>query len=144
MTLHESGREDTRPNDKSKVPDWTGAHCTAVDPELFFGNARNLYKQGQVERAREVCSGCPVATACLQYALDNKVQGIWAGTTDEERGRLRQGRVVNAVSNEHYALMSDGVPPLLVNWTRGLGKLTPSARWDESERMVFNGHRDVA
>jgi WhiB family redox-sensing transcriptional regulator len=41
-------------------------------------------------RARRLCDGCPVASACLAYALtDPELRGIWGGTTTADRAKLR-------------------------------------------------------
>jgi WhiB family redox-sensing transcriptional regulator len=42
----------------------------------------------QVERAKRVCSCCPVRAACLAYAMETMpAHGIWGGTTEDERRR---------------------------------------------------------
>ena len=44
--------------------DWLGeAACRSYDPDLFFpiGGAHQVAEQ--VERARQICDGCPVRTA---------------------------------------------------------------------------------
>ena len=46
----------------------------------------------QVEAAKGICQGCPVQGSCLQFALDNGEHGIWGGTTEDERRRLRRLR----------------------------------------------------
>ncbi len=45
------------------------AACRDTDPELFFpiGNAGPALLQ--LDRARQVCAGCPVHTSCLEWAL---------------------------------------------------------------------------
>jgi WhiB family redox-sensing transcriptional regulator len=41
-------------------------------------------------RARRICNGCTVAEECLQYALERpSLKGIWAGTSERCRRRLR-------------------------------------------------------
>ncbi|SFK91978.1 WhiB family transcriptional regulator, redox-sensing transcriptional regulator [Streptosporangium canum] len=70
------------------------AGCKREDPELFFpisytGAAR------QIEVAKGVCGRCPIASACLRYALDNPERasdGIWGGTTPRERRALRSAQ----------------------------------------------------
>jgi WhiB family redox-sensing transcriptional regulator len=38
-----------------------------------------------------VCDSCPVRAQCLQFALEtNQEAGIWGGTSEEERRRLRR------------------------------------------------------
>jgi WhiB family redox-sensing transcriptional regulator len=65
--------------------------CRDEDPELFFpiGTARPAL--AQVERARAVCSGCPVRDECLQWALSTgQAAGVWGGLTPDERRALRR------------------------------------------------------
>lgn len=50
------------------------------------------------EPARAICGGCPVREECLQYALETPafgyaMGGIWGGTSERERRRLRKGQV---------------------------------------------------
>lgn len=67
------------------------AACLDMDTNLFFPEAgRNAYRQ--VERAKRICSTCPVRQECLDYALefpDRSMPGIWGGTTEGERRRMR-------------------------------------------------------
>lgn len=65
------------------------------------GNCRN-YPPGAffpsdgvgVDAARQICEGCPVKGACLEYALANRIDhGVWGGSSERERRRiLRQRR----------------------------------------------------
>ena len=68
--------------------------CRQADPELFFPIAT---VQGpatrQVEAAKAVCTACAVCAMCLSYALDIMPDGIWGGTTMEER-RVTRRRLV--------------------------------------------------
>lgn len=68
------------------------AKCRTADPEELFveGAAQN--------RAKAVCTGCPVRTECLAYALDNRVEhGVWGGMTERERrGLLRRRPTVTS------------------------------------------------
>lgn len=71
--------------------DWqTKARCTEVDPEIFFPE-----RGGSSRAARAVCADCEVRLECLEYALNNKEQfGIWGGTSERERRRLRKDRTL--------------------------------------------------
>ena len=41
--------------------------------------------------AKSICQGCPVIEECLTYAVEmNQTEGIWGGTTKQERRRLRR------------------------------------------------------
>jgi WhiB family redox-sensing transcriptional regulator len=64
------------------------ARCAEVDPEIFFPE-----RGGSSKAARAVCAQCEVRDKCLEYALNNKEQfGIWGGTSERERRRLRKER----------------------------------------------------
>lgn len=60
------------------------AACVGVDPDAFFPD-------GPVDsRVLNICRTCPVFAECLNHALDDSgLRGIWAGTTDEQRKRMR-------------------------------------------------------
>jgi WhiB family redox-sensing transcriptional regulator len=48
----------------------------------------------QIETARRICTACTVAHDCLEFALaTNQEAGIWGGTTEEERRKLRKSWV---------------------------------------------------
>lgn len=64
------------------------AACRTADLYIFFPDPGDVVG---VERARQVCDGCPVASECLSYAVStNQTEGVWGGTTPGERRRLRQ------------------------------------------------------
>lgn len=43
--------------------------------------------------ARALCAECPAKDPCLEYALDNHIDhGVWAGTSERERRRMRARR----------------------------------------------------
>ncbi|MEO8322540.1 MAG: WhiB family transcriptional regulator [Actinomycetota bacterium] len=71
--------------------DWQErARCHEVEPEIFFPE-----RGGSSKAARSVCSQCKVREECLEYALNNKEQfGIWGGTSERERRRLRRERAM--------------------------------------------------
>jgi WhiB family redox-sensing transcriptional regulator len=76
--------------------DWRSlGACLTADPDLFFPISATSGSAGQVGRAKAICAGCPVRADCLRFALDLRdMQGIWGGTTDDERKKLRRARVV--------------------------------------------------
>lgn len=71
-----------------KIDGWKDqAVCREVDGDLFFPDPG---RNDLVREARRVCSNCPVATSCLQWALDHREdEGVWAGTTPGERRVMR-------------------------------------------------------
>lgn len=65
-----------------------------MDPALFTleqgaSRAGNRLKLKIVQAA---CAKCPVRVTCLEHALEHHEHGIWAGTTDAKRGRIRTER----------------------------------------------------
>jgi WhiB family redox-sensing transcriptional regulator len=44
-----------------------------------------------IDEARAICDRCPVTEECLAFALANNCIGVWAGTSDRQRRRLRRG-----------------------------------------------------
>ncbi|MGW2690248.1 WhiB family transcriptional regulator [Streptomyces sp. NPDC001414] len=44
-------------------------------------------------RAKALCTGCPVRTECLAHALDQRIEhGVWGGMTERERRALLRRR----------------------------------------------------
>lgn len=67
------------------------AACVDADPELFFPVGESGPAAEQAERAKQVCHACPVEEQCLEWALStNRTSGVWGGTDEEERRRLRR------------------------------------------------------
>lgn len=62
------------------------AACAGRDSSLFFPGQGD-----QTLPAKLVCAECPVKQECLEYAfVTNERHGIWGGTSERERRRLRQ------------------------------------------------------
>jgi WhiB family redox-sensing transcriptional regulator len=74
--------------------DWRSrGACLNADPDVFFPISVAGASATQVRMARAICAGCPVRSDCTSFALDNReITGIWGGTTDEERKKLRRAR----------------------------------------------------
>lgn len=71
------------------------AACLNHDPELWFPTTK---AEADSRPARQVCAGCPVRKPCFDDAMDNRLHGIWAGTTTDERTAIRRkaARAANA------------------------------------------------
>jgi WhiB family redox-sensing transcriptional regulator len=71
--------------------DWRAAGaCLNTDPDVFFPVAVGMAADPQTARALRVCAGCQVRQECLDFAMRTGEQdGIWGGTTPEERFRAR-------------------------------------------------------
>jgi WhiB family redox-sensing transcriptional regulator len=72
--------------------DWRDlAACRDTSPDLFFPVGTTGPALDQIAEAKAVCRECPVESACLEYALvTNQDTGIWGGTSEEERKKLRR------------------------------------------------------
>ena len=66
------------------------APCATADPEVFFphkgANGNNI------NMAKRICQTCPYIHPCLEWALDNKESGIWGGTTETQRKKMKKHR----------------------------------------------------
>ena len=72
--------------------DWRKhALCRDTDPDLFFPVGTTGPAIEQIENAKAVCRSCVSQSACLEFALvTNQDSGIWGGTSEEERRKLRK------------------------------------------------------
>src|ERR1700758_820929 len=73
---------------------WRAASaCLNADPDMFFPVAVSNAASKQVSRALRLCQECTVRQHCLDFAMQTgEKDGIWGGTTPEERIRARRGR----------------------------------------------------
>jgi WhiB family redox-sensing transcriptional regulator len=72
--------------------DWRAvAACRDTDPDLFFPVGTTGPAIDQIEAAKAVCRECDAKAPCLDFALTtNQDSGIWGGTSEEERRKLRR------------------------------------------------------
>ncbi len=56
----------------------------------------------QAKAAKAVCGPCAVRASCLSYALEAMPEGIWGGTTEEER-RMARGSWVRQANSRPAA-----------------------------------------
>ena len=74
--------------------DWRAASaCLDADLDMFFPVAVGTAANQQVSRALRICEECPVTQQCLDFAMrSGEKDGIWGGTTPEQRVRARRAR----------------------------------------------------
>lgn len=80
-------------------PAWMAeGRCAEVDPALFFAEHRG---DRHATVAKTICANCEVRDKCLDYAMGVQPDfdyGVWGGTTETERKRLRaQSRGINVI-----------------------------------------------
>lgn len=67
---------------------------------LFFSTSyyERKYERDQREsQAKQHCQACPVREVCLETALSSgKVEGVWGGTTQQERNKILRKRQARA------------------------------------------------
>jgi WhiB family transcriptional regulator, redox-sensing transcriptional regulator len=65
--------------------------CLHADPDLFFPISSAGRALSQIAQAKAICASCPVIRECAEFAYANTpIQGIWGGTTAEERQKARR------------------------------------------------------
>ena len=79
------------------VDDWRDqAACRDTDPDLFFPIGSTGPAIEQIEAAKAVCLQCDAQRSCLEFALaTNQESGIWGGTSEDERRKLRKAWLAN-------------------------------------------------
>ncbi|MSX00857.1 MAG: WhiB family transcriptional regulator [Actinobacteria bacterium] len=75
--------------------DWrVNSSCRDTDPDLFFPVGTTGPALDQIASAKAVCDSCHAKTECLEFALTtNQDSGVWGGTSEEERRKLRRAWV---------------------------------------------------
>ncbi len=72
--------------------DWRRvAACRHTEPDLFFPIGTTGPAVDQIDAAKGVCRSCEAQEPCLDFALaTNQESGVWGGTSEEERRKLRR------------------------------------------------------
>jgi WhiB family redox-sensing transcriptional regulator len=71
-----------------------GAACRDTDPDLFFPVGTTGPAVDQISAAKAVCTTCPAQQPCLEFALlTNQDSGVWGGTSEDERRKIRRAWV---------------------------------------------------
>ncbi len=88
--------------------DWAAhAACRTHRPDALF------VQGAEQNRAKQICSNCPVRAECLAEALDDRIEwGVWGGMTERERRALLRRRphvtswagLLRAAKEEHADL----------------------------------------
>ena len=64
-------------------------NCRGVDVNLFFPERGANVRV--VNEAKQVCRGCQVRRQCFEYGIQHHELGIWGGTSEIQRRRIRAG-----------------------------------------------------
>ena len=71
-----------------KYPKFSNPTCASIGVEAYYVQTTTLDDLNL--KAKELCKECPDFAPCLEWALVHEDQGIWAGTTNQDRNRLRR------------------------------------------------------
>lgn len=90
------------------IPDFENPACVGTDPEIFFPRSTSETREMSAKNtlpfqfypgsaikpndvAKAICKGCRHLEECRGFALNNNIRyGIWGGTTEMERRRLKK------------------------------------------------------
>ena len=68
--------------------------CRDTAPDLFFPVGTTGPALDQIAAAKAACDSCEAKAPCLEFALTtNQDSGVWGGTSEEERRKLRRAWV---------------------------------------------------
>jgi WhiB family redox-sensing transcriptional regulator len=79
------------------VSSWRGqAACAGTDPELFYPVGTGARVAAQIDRAKQVCAGCPVRETCLADVMASESPGsrwgVIGGRSAAERSAMFAAR----------------------------------------------------
>jgi WhiB family redox-sensing transcriptional regulator len=77
-----------------KYPQFDGTQaCASVSTDLFFApdvEEGQPIKPANYREAKAICASCAWRTPCLSWAISEPmVLGVWGGTSERERSRIR-------------------------------------------------------
>lgn len=78
------------------------AQCAGQDVEVFFPR-----ESPSPAEARMLCDGCPVINDCLAHAVTHRLEGVWGGTTWEERTRRPAKKKIGRPKVDRLARIAD-------------------------------------
>ena len=109
--------------DDDDAPWRDDAACLSFpEPEVFFATGES--GSGDIARAKQICSECPVRFESLLYAVETaQTYGVWGGTDADER-RLIRRRWLCAMRSEGFS----GARRLMVTEELPRALSTPDSR----------------
>lgn len=75
-------------------PNFTGfglAPCATVDNPDMFNHDEHIFGAAEVTAAaKAVCTPCPYIKECFSWAMANAESGVWGGTSERERKKMKR------------------------------------------------------
>ena len=137
------------------------ALCRGLNTEDFFPRGTTGVFLLHIEEAKKVCRACPVAMACAQDALTDRIEhGVWGGLDEDQRRRLLKTAAQDRVDSKLTRLIQrewarDTMGPLVeaylkrtdqgedghVRWTVGTTVVRVADRMLTPRQLAFElGH----
>lgn len=66
------------------------AACRGKTDLFFTAVPRTVVVLAKEREALKLCSTCPIQRQCLDWGLKHELHGIWGGTTERARDRMRK------------------------------------------------------
>lgn len=74
------------------IVEWTFIPEGSKEPMSLFFPDHSKESEAASRAERLFCGSCPVRAQCFRHANDNREKGIWAGTTETLRAKMRHRR----------------------------------------------------
>lgn len=76
-----------------QTPEFSEARCAdrsiTPDPDIFNPDYEDPHKGLKEAAAKKICGECVHKIDCMLYALDKRESGVWGGTSERQRRRMR-------------------------------------------------------
>lgn len=92
------------------------ANCLESEPDMFFAETDGPNYYQLLNSARRVCTGCPYQLECLTFAVEENLEGVWGGTSDGERRRMKESGKIELLDPERKGVrLSKDEKPIVFN-----------------------------
>lgn len=86
-----------------KYPDYRGDEpCAELGVDTFYIDDRAGTPMRVINLIKDMCSSCHIHDECFEWAIRHESHGFWAGTTPNERIRIRNRRGIILESPEYW------------------------------------------
>jgi hypothetical protein len=83
---------------------------------MFFADYEGPNFTQLLNSARRVCIGCPYKLECLTYAVENNMDGVWGGTSEGERRRMKETKIIELLDDDRIGVrMTKDEKPIAYN-----------------------------
>jgi WhiB family redox-sensing transcriptional regulator len=91
-------------------------NCSEAEADMFFADYEGPNFTQLLNSARRVCIGCPYKLECLTYAVENNMDGVWGGTSEGERRRMKETKIIELLDDDRIGVrMTKDEKPVAYN-----------------------------